>query len=336
MQLVATPITDFTSIRELLSILIDIFDVHQKLVIQFCILHRDISLNNIMMYIIDTLQNTSKDTGVGAPTNDDHHSDLPGDENVVAEEETHEQKLAQWEQERRQRIQAGEMRHGILIDFDYMTTIQPGQSNPVGTGDRTGTIPFMSVNMLLNYKKLNVVHSANDNLESLIYVLIWICVLYAGPKTLRQDKDTMETILKTWVLVCNPNNAVTLGIHKIGLRSQPSTITDDFTKFFKPLSPVVEKLLMAVRTTWSTTDTLHNYKTIRDILLEGFGMVEEVPNWSPAKDTHGYGLLKTAGKKRKIPSYSGSNNCPNVCMFCTKLDNLRYDLNPILTYECME
>ena len=59
----------------------------------------------------------------------------------------------------------------------------------------------MSANMLLNYKKPNVVHSANNDLESLIYVLIWICILYAGLKILHQDKDTMETILKTWVLV---------------------------------------------------------------------------------------------------------------------------------------
>lgn len=147
-------------------------------------------------------------------------------------------------------------------------------------------------------------HSASNDSESLIYVLIWICVLYAGPKTLRQDKDAMETILKTWVLVCNPNDTVTLRVHKIGLWSQLSTITNEFTKFFKPLSPVVEKLLTALRTLWSATDTMHNYKTIRDTLLEGFGMVEEVPNWSPAKDAYGYSLLKTAGKKRKLPSYA--------------------------------
>ena len=48
-----------------------------------------------MMYIINMLRNTSKvNAGVGAPAND-HHSELPGNEHVVAEEETHEQKLAQ-------------------------------------------------------------------------------------------------------------------------------------------------------------------------------------------------------------------------------------------------
>ena len=81
------------------------------------------------------LWNTSKvNAGVGAPTHD-HHSELPGNEHVVVEEETHEQKLTQWEQEMHQRIQAAKMHHGILIDFDYATVMQPGQSNPVGTGD---------------------------------------------------------------------------------------------------------------------------------------------------------------------------------------------------------
>ena len=55
--------------------------------------------------------------------------------------------------------------------------------------------------------------------------------------------------------------------------------------------------------TWSETDLIPNYKAIRDILLEGFGTVEEVSDWSPRKDVSGYGLLKS-GKKRKLPPYA--------------------------------
>lgn len=162
----------------------------------------------------------------------------------------------------------------------------------------------MSANILLHYRKADAVHSASDDLESLIYVLIWICILYAGPKTLRQDKHATDTILKTWVSVCNANDAVTLGTHKIGIRFQPSIITDDLTKFFQPLRLVVEKLLTTLGSTWSATDTMNNYKILRDILLEGFGTVKEAPDWSAAKDVYGYGLLKTAGGKRKIPPYA--------------------------------
>ena len=34
--------------------------------------------------------------------------------------------------------------------------------------------------------------------------------------------------------------------------------------------------------------------------------------------------------------YSGSKNCPNVCMFCTKLNTLWQDPNLIQIYECMK
>ena len=38
-------------------------------------------------------------------------------------EETHEQKLVRWEQERCQQIRAGVLRNGLLIDFDYATDL---------------------------------------------------------------------------------------------------------------------------------------------------------------------------------------------------------------------
>lgn len=303
--------------------------VHQKLVIDFHILHRDISLNNIMIYVMSTLAKDHRVRAGGTSTANDDRLELqvPVDENAVAEEETHEQKLARWEGERLQMIQAGDLRRGILVDFDYATIIQPGQSKPVGAGARTvsialsvyishssfgqGTIPFMSANILLHYRKPDTVHSASDDIESLIYVLIWICILYAGPQTVRQDKHATETILKSWVSVCCANDAVALGIHKKGIRTEPSTVTDDFTIFFQPLRPIVEKLLTALGNTWSTVDAMHNYKIVRDILIEGFGTVEDVPDWSPAKDAYGYGLLRTrtgsgpgAAKKRKLPSYA--------------------------------
>ena len=352
MKPVGIPISEFKSIRELLSVFIDILDsmserlrcslanltsrtVHQRLVVEFNILHRDISVNNIIMYTSVKKDSKGKvSSGAKLPHNDNKkpplgndgsytHSDPPGNGTATGgnmEGETCEQKLARWDQERCNLIQDGDMRRGLLIDFDYATLLD--QSLPVVPGDRTvgppsphlhmsliifqGTIPFMSSNILSNFKKDVVVHTTNDDIESLIYVLVWICVLYAGPRTVRQDKQTTETALKPWVMVHNPNDAVNLGVLKNGLRYQPDIVTDDFTPFFQCLSPVVEKLFVALgSTTWSATDPIPNYKTIRDILLEGFGTVEEIPNWSPRKDLSGYGLL-TSTKKRKLPSFATS------------------------------
>ena len=162
----------------------------------------------------------------------------------------------------------------------------------------------MSSKILSSFKKGTAIHTANNDIESLIYILVWICILYAGPGTVCQDKQITEMALKLWVLVSNPNDAVSLGTLKKGLRYQPSIVTVDFTPFFWCLCPVVENLLAVLRsTTWSATDPVPNYKIIRDIFFEGFGMVEEIPNWSPRKDVPGYGLLKS-GKKQKLPPYA--------------------------------
>ena len=46
----------------------------------------------------------------------------------------------------------------------------------------------MSANILLNYKQAQMTHFASDDIESLVYVLIWMCMLYVGPGTLHEDK----------------------------------------------------------------------------------------------------------------------------------------------------
>ena len=146
-------------------------------------------------------------------------------------------------------------------------------------------------------------HSASDDLESLVYVLIWMCVLYAGPGTLRQDKHITDTVLKPWVSVTNPTEAVSLGMQKAGLKTAPTHVTLEFTRYFQPARSIVNNLLTALDSKWSKTDHMANYKVIRDILLEGFATVEEIPNWSSHKDVYGYGLLNRDLKKRKLPPY---------------------------------
>ncbi|KIM59470.1 hypothetical protein SCLCIDRAFT_126148, partial [Scleroderma citrinum Foug A] len=307
MQPVGVPLSEFKSIYELFSVLIDILDVHLTLVMQFWILHRDVSINNTMIYVPDISKSEAKETHSG-----EEFSKASGGEPSSAgdyvedsgkDDKSLEQQLVRWERERYQQIQAGTLRHGLLVDFDYATDLD--QNLPVVSGDRTGTLPFMSSNILLDYKKDKMTHSTSDNLESLIYVLIWMCILHVSPGTICQDKHITDTLLKHWVMVNNENDAVSLGALKIGLRSWPTTVTDEFTMYFKPTCATVGKLLMELGQ-WSTTnctDHLPHYKAIRNILLEGFGTVEEVLNWSAAKDVYGYGLLHQK-TKHKVPSFA--------------------------------
>ena len=96
---------------------------------QFRVLHRDISVNNIMIQAPEG--ETQK--GHGETSNNVESPRVDGPAN-----ETHEQKLARWDQERRNLIRAGILRHGLLIDFDYATCLD--QTLPVVPGDRTVSI----------------------------------------------------------------------------------------------------------------------------------------------------------------------------------------------------
>ena len=71
-----------------------------------------------------------------------------------------------------------------------------------------------------------MMHSTSDDLESLIYVLIWVCILYASPETLHEDKHVTETVLKSWVTVATDVNTMTLRVLKTYIKSQLSTVTN--------------------------------------------------------------------------------------------------------------
>jgi len=122
----------------------------------------------------------------------------------------------------------------------------------------------MSANILLGYANDATTHSPSDDIESLIYVLIWMCILYAGPSTIHMDKHVNQMILKSWVSVASLADAVSLGGLKTWLKSQPTIITNEFTKFFKPLGAMVANLLKKLGRA-SADDHMLNYKAISSV-----------------------------------------------------------------------
>ncbi|KAH7918560.1 hypothetical protein BV22DRAFT_979185, partial [Leucogyrophana mollusca] len=153
LQPYARPLTMFSSRRELLSCLVDIIDAHLH-VVKRGVLHRDISLNNVMIYLECTA--------------------------------------------------AGATMRGLLVDFDYATLMnRPGRT--ISPGDRTvshGTIPFIAIGILMQFTNNAVaqIHTVAHDLESIVYVIIYILVLYNGPHDqLRTDKEFRDTPLLVWV-----------------------------------------------------------------------------------------------------------------------------------------
>lgn len=79
---------------------------------------------------------------------------------------------------------------GCLIDLDYAVDLK--HTNLSDTADRTGTYPFIAINLLLCRES----HRYRHDLESLFYVLLWICIYGHAPPpppSLSPAADTAAT-----------------------------------------------------------------------------------------------------------------------------------------------
>ena len=77
---------------------------------------------------------------------------------------------------------------GVLNDYDLSSTQQDGPSG----NERTGTIPFMAINLLTEQAlQGKVEHLYQHDAESLIWVLAWVCLRYEDGK-LRSSRPLDE------------------------------------------------------------------------------------------------------------------------------------------------
>ncbi|KAJ7628509.1 hypothetical protein FB45DRAFT_1059256 [Roridomyces roridus] len=180
-RLVITPLCsslpNFANRRELLPIFIDVVTAHRDLCENKRIVHRDISVNNFMIMPPPTASLTDQPqppTDVAAPAADASQAVAPS--------------------------VASAPRRGIIIDFDYALIMDPNAStHKVAIGHRTGTLPFMAIDVLIHGGKLPK-HEPRHDLESMLYVLIWICLHYAGPGDVeRHNFDITNSKIANWV-----------------------------------------------------------------------------------------------------------------------------------------
>ncbi|KAG6147827.1 hypothetical protein E4U37_007778 [Claviceps purpurea] len=125
------PLDEFGSILELLECLRDAIKAHRSLYMESGILHRDISINNII---------------ITEPAKADGYK-------------------------------------GMLIDLDLARDIT---KDPSGQRHRTGTIEFMAIGVLLGRQ-----HTYRHDLESFLYVFIWLCFVYGSKGKGREPMDAI-------------------------------------------------------------------------------------------------------------------------------------------------
>jgi serine/threonine protein kinase len=163
----------------------------------------------------------------------------------------------------------GGERSGMLIDFDYAALIQALSLSIDFNGFRTvrlidtfhvsmlllildhffqGTPPFMAIDLMLHRDDPDKFfhHELRHDLESILYVILWICTSMEGPGIERRvvDPRFMDVPLRMWF--DKDANLQNLGYLKLGhIIDYERAILSNFTPFWNFLKPFIKQLLTA-------------------------------------------------------------------------------------------
>ncbi|KAJ1866234.1 hypothetical protein LPJ55_006024 [Coemansia sp. RSA 990] len=154
--------------------------------------------------------------------------------------------------------------HGMLIDFDNAVDANAARnrSGPVCTG----TLPFMSVN---NLRKAKVARTAVDDMESVLYLLIWLGVWGITTEHRKQTHDK-ETQLIEW------NMDVGMAIRNKRLTmSSKSNLKDLLNDFYTPPMSELGSTLQA-----EDDETIEDYEDLQIIVEEMREAIFDNPNVS--------------------------------------------------------
>ncbi|KLO04913.1 hypothetical protein SCHPADRAFT_1003147 [Schizopora paradoxa] len=131
---------------------------------------------------------------------------------------------------------------GILIDFDNAILLD-GEGANTKADIPVGTIPFMAIDLLQHYYDEPPANNYWHDLESLFYVVCWICTLYRGPNGKRRNEKAVKySHADTWEELGTSGDvsgvwqsaSVKVGftINKVTFRR---AIERDFHQYFDPM-----------------------------------------------------------------------------------------------------
>lgn len=149
---------------------------------------------------------------------------------------------------------------GLLIDFDLAIKLDNVKAS--GAPNKTGTKVFMSIGALYGEP-----HSFMHDLESIFWVLLWVCVHWDGPDRARRKVKGFDD----WN--CKPTTE--LAKLKIGMMSEGDKFQEEmkqnFSPYCKSLIPCMQELRKAVfpeGKRWLMKDK-KLYSQIKAVLEEG-------------------------------------------------------------------
>ena len=195
-----------------------------------------------------------------------------------------------------------DIRKGLLIDLDCAEEKVPGAKHVVNPGHRIGTKPYMAWQILTNE---GCEHSTIHDLESFYYVLLYICIMYAGPDH-KPKPGNPPSFMHDFIY---SNSATVVGMVKFGMLHQTNEgfrlmVLDNFPPYFDDLKECINelRLLLAPKVTKGAEDS-GKYKVTHqqmiDILLryadttsESESETEEEIESQPSSPTPAPGSIK--------------------------------------------
>lgn len=115
-------------------------------------------------------------------------------------------------------------------------------------------------------------HTAEDDLESLFYVLVWICCLYGGPNNSpRQDRTFKETFCYNWAERAFEQDFLLSKLAKESFINQPrdDAMLADLHPYFKPIFGLLQKWRQTVRNAYAN-DRQVTYPQVHELLREAY------------------------------------------------------------------
>ena len=125
----------------------------------------------------------------------------------------------------------------------------------------------------------NFTHHPRHDLESILYVIFYICTFTKGPGIPRTTSEVTENLpLRKWFCHEEPKD---IGLRKIAHMSSPeSMITNYFTNYWADFIPFATQLASVCFPHKTTLPNRLTHKTMLEILREAYSQVEEISTTS--------------------------------------------------------
>lgn len=150
-------------------------------------------------------------------------------------------------------------------------------------------------------------HKPTDDLQSFFWVLIYMCIRYAGPNTTRANY--LPTIDSMQAFDPDQSNAYTIGRYKKHVLSSKATLEREifpkFTLYFESLKPFIVEL----RDAFMKNKGKFAYDTMLGVLRRARDALPLEEGWSAQDDPEGYGLQP----KRRREEAEGEGGSESRC-----------------------